>query len=92
MPNLKSAKKRLRQNETRAARNRTRTRTMKQAVRAVRDAANAGDNKKARELLPVAQKAIDKATHHGPLHKNTATRKKQRLAAYIKPQDSNPNS
>ena len=78
MANIKSQIKRNRQTEKRNLRNRkvrseihTRTRT---ALRAIDE----GDD--AEEAVRAAMKRIDKAAQKGVLHKNTAARRKARLA------------
>ncbi len=58
--------------------------------RAVRDVSKkidkalaGGEIDKAKELIPTAYKAIDKAAKRGVIKKNTANRKKARLVAQI---------
>ena len=60
---------------------------MKDVTKEVRKAIVDGDAKKAKELLPKAYKAIDKAAKRGVIKKNTAARKKSRLSAAIKRSD-----
>jgi small subunit ribosomal protein S20 len=57
---------------------------MKQAIRAVMDAAEAGDADAVKDAMPAAQKAIDKAARHGIIHQNTAGRRKSRLVARVR--------
>jgi small subunit ribosomal protein S20 len=57
---------------------------MKDVTKEVKKAVAGGDTKKAKELLPKAYKAIDKAEKRGVIKKNTAARKKSRLSAAIK--------
>jgi len=80
MPHTTSAEKRLRQTEKRRALNRATTKSIKLQVRAVRDAATAGDNGKAKTELVTAFKRLDKAAANGRIHKNKAARLKSRLA------------
>ena len=80
MPNLRSAKKRLRQDVRRRARNRWRKERVKLAVKDLDDALKAGDKAKAEELLRAAYKQIDQVAAKGTIHKNTAARHKSRLA------------
>ena len=69
MPNLPSAKKRLRQNAKRALRNQiAKTRIKTETKKAV-----AGEQN-------VAVSVIDRAAAKGIIHKNAAARKKSRLA------------
>ncbi len=80
MPNIKSAKKRMRQTLKRTARNRVRKEKLKKAVKAYKGALAAGDQQAVADELKKANKAIDKAKVKGILHKNTANRRKSRLA------------
>ncbi len=83
MPIIQSAAKRVRQDKTRYRRNLSYKRAMKSAVKNVTDAVSSGDEKAAKEQLPLAQKAIDKAVKQGVVHKNTASRKKSQLIHQI---------
>lgn len=79
MPNIKSAKKRVIVNKTKALRNKM----IKSNLKTVLKAANAAiesnaDNKAA--AVTVAIKKIDQACAKGLLHKNCAARKKSQLA------------
>lgn len=80
MPNIKSAKKRMRQSIKRTARNRVRKEKLKKAVKSYRSAVAAGESGAVAEELKKVTKAIDKAKVKGILHKNTANRRKSRLA------------
>ncbi len=82
MANIKSQKKRNRQNETRRSRNKAMTSDMKTAIRKVQEAAAAGEPTD--DLMRSAQKKIDMAASKGVLHPKTAARKKSRLAASIR--------
>ena len=83
MAHTKQAKKRIRQNERAAARNRpVRTYTARR-VRDAREAVAAGDSDAA-ETLRIAQSALDVAVRKGVLHRNTAARRKSRLAHALK--------
>jgi small subunit ribosomal protein S20 len=75
-----SAKKRIRQNETRRARNRARKSEVKGEVRKLADAMQEKDVAKAQEQFRTVVKKIDQIAVKGTLHKNTAARKKSRLA------------
>lgn len=76
MPNIKSAAKRLRQDEKRRLRNKMKKSTMRTWIRRLNEAVQAGDQAKAKELLPAVFKRIDKAANARCIHKNTAARKK----------------
>ncbi len=80
MPNIKSAKKRMRQTIKRTARNRVRKEKLKKAVKSYRGALAVGDTQVIADELKKVTKAIDKAQVKGILHKNTASRRKSRLA------------
>ena len=76
MANIKSAKKRILVNRTKAARNKSIKSSVKTAIKKV-DAAN--DAEAAKAALTAATSAIDKAATKGVYHKNTASRKISRL-------------
>ena len=80
MANIKSQIKRNRQNEGRAARNKSVKSELKTRIKAV---TNAAANEDAGELYRAAQKRIDMAATKGLLHPNTAARRKSRLARKI---------
>lgn len=75
MPNIKSAKKALRSDAKKLVQNLRAKRTMKDLEKKVR-----AGGEKAVESLSSAYKAIDKAAKIGVIKKNTASRKKSRLA------------
>ena len=81
MANIKSQKKRNRQNEKAKQRNKTLMSDLKTSVKKVEIAAAAGEPTDA--LFRDAQKKIDVAAEKGVLHANTAARKKSRLLASI---------
>lgn len=77
MPNLQNAKKALRVSARKRILNDRRRRAMKVAVKSVKVTKTADE-------LSKAYQAIDKAAKRGVIKKNTASRKKSRLAAEIK--------
>ncbi len=79
MPIIKSAKKRLRQNEKRKTLNLRYKRQMKAITKKIRDLLKDGKKAEAKKLLPEAYKKIDKAAKRGVIKKNTASRTKSRL-------------
>lgn len=79
MPVTKSAKKALRQNKKRRARNIRRKQAFKDIIKDIRKLALENKKKEAEKLLPKAYKAIDKAAKTGVIKKNAASRKKSRL-------------
>ena len=84
MPITKGAKKAHRASKRKQVFNVRRKGEMKDVTKEVQKAIVEGDTKKAKELLPTAYKAIDKAEKRGVIKKNTAARKKSRLSAAIK--------
>ncbi len=85
MANIKSAKKRILVNRTKAARNKSIKTGVKTAVKKVRVAIEANDKAaaSAAAALLAATSAIDKAAKRGVYHKNTASRKISRLAQAV---------
>jgi small subunit ribosomal protein S20 len=75
-----SAKKRIRQNVKRRERNRARKSVIKGVVRKLDDAIHDKDVETAEKEFRAAVKKIDKTASKGTFHKNTAARKKSRLA------------
>jgi small subunit ribosomal protein S20 len=84
MANIKSQKKRNRQNETRRLRTKTIKSELKTSIRKVERAAEAGEPTE--ELFKIAQKKIDTAAAKGVLHPNAAARQKSRLAGSVRSQ------
>ncbi len=84
MPTTKSAKKRLRQNLERRARNRSTRSLLKSQVRKVREAVVAADSEAAGTALREASQKLDKAVSKGVIHGNAAARLKSRLSAAVK--------
>ncbi|HYL51311.1 MAG TPA: 30S ribosomal protein S20 [Acidimicrobiia bacterium] len=78
MANIRSQKKRNRQNEKRRVRNKSVRTELKTRVKNAREAVVAGDES-APELVRVAQKRLDKAGAKGVIHKNAAARRTSRL-------------
>ncbi|MCI8949339.1 MAG: 30S ribosomal protein S20 [Lachnospiraceae bacterium] len=83
MANIKSAKKRILVNETKAARNKAIRSKVKTAIKKVDAAVAASDKAAAQTALVAATTEIDKATSKGVYHKNTASRKVSRLAKAV---------
>jgi small subunit ribosomal protein S20 len=74
-----SAKKRVRQNLKRRARNRHHKELIKDQIKAFTSAITAGDVMKAEEELKKATQRMDRTAVTGAMHKNTAARKRSRL-------------
>ena len=83
MANIKSAKKRILVNRTKAERNKAIKSGVKTAVKKVIAAIEANDKAAAAEALLAATTTIDKAATKGVYHKNTASRKVSRLAQAV---------
>ena len=75
-----SAKKRIRQNVKRRARNRWRKDQVKQVVKTFDEAVRQGDKPTAPDALNVCFKQLDQVAAKGTIHKNAASRRKSRLA------------
>jgi small subunit ribosomal protein S20 len=80
LANIKSAKKRILVNQTKAARNQMIKSKVKTMIKKVDAAVAAGDKELAKTNLVAAVSEIDKACTKGIYHKNTAARKVSRLA------------
>ena len=83
MANIKSAKKRVLVNQTKALINKMIKSGVKTAIKKVDAAIAAGDKEAAQAALLNATSVIDKATSKGVYHKNTSSRKVGRLAAAV---------
>jgi small subunit ribosomal protein S20 len=79
MPNSVSAKKRVRQNVTRRARNKWRIEKVRLAVRDFTAKVPTLSKEEAAKQLQVIYKLLDQIAATGTLHKNTASRYKSRL-------------
>ncbi len=80
MPNIKSAKKRVKIIEKKTLRNNMIKSAYKTAVRKFNEAVEAGNVEEAKVLLSEASKKIDQACTKGVIVKNTAARKKSNLS------------
>lgn len=83
MPNIKSAKKRMRSNVKKAQVNTLIISSMRTAVKNVEKAVKAGNKEDANNSLNIAIQRIDKAMSSGKIHKNKAARLKSRLTKMI---------
>jgi small subunit ribosomal protein S20 len=84
MPNIKSAKKRLRQNIATRDRNRASRSFIRNRCKNVLKAVKEGKIEEANVLFRLAVKALDQAGAKKIIHKNAASRKKSRLSAMIR--------
>ena len=80
MPNIKSAKKRVKVIEKKTLRNNMIKSAYKTAVKKFQQAIEAGNTEEAKVLFSEATKKIDQACTKGVIVKNTAARKKSLLA------------
>lgn len=83
MPNIKSSIRSVKTDAERRARNAAEKSSIKTASRKVTDGAKTGAKEETTTLLTKATSLIDKAAKKGVLHKNTAARKKSRLAKRV---------
>jgi small subunit ribosomal protein S20 len=79
LPNIKSAAKRMRQNEKRRLRNRVYVGSARTYIKKARLAMEEGNLEEAQEASKLAIKALDRAAQKGVVHKNNAARRKSRL-------------
>jgi small subunit ribosomal protein S20 len=77
--NTRSARKRIKQNETRRLRNRAVRSAIRSTVKTARGAVTA-KTPQARETVLEAIRLLDRAVSRGVIHRNTAARKKSALA------------
>lgn len=84
MPNITSAKKRVRQAENNRMRNKHLRSRMRTEVKRVLAAIEAGNKDDAASALQVAIPVLDQSVTKGIIHKNKAARHKSRLNAHIK--------
>lgn len=79
MPIIKSAKKRVKQDVKRKARNFAVRRTLKDTIKDFMSFVKENDAKKAEAALPALQKIIDTAEKKNIIHKRNAARKKSKF-------------
>ena len=84
MAHSRTARKRVRQNESHRARNRWRLRTMRDAIKDFRTKLEDGNLDGAKEALRSCCSIIDRTAQKGVIHKNQAARRKSRLNAALK--------
>ena len=83
MPNIESAKKRMRQSAVRRDRNRGRRSALRTSLRKLDEAIEASDMERVRETWRDAQAMLDRMARRGVIHRNLAARKKSRLSRRI---------
>ncbi|MCR4925535.1 MAG: 30S ribosomal protein S20 [Clostridiales bacterium] len=82
MPNIKSAKKRVKVTQTKAARNKANNSALKTAMKKANVAIETNAADKA-EVVKVAVKKLDQAAAKGLIHKNNAANKKSKLVSKL---------
>ncbi len=83
-PITTAAKKALRQNPKRKARNLQRKKKIKSLLKQAQNLIAENKASEAKKLLPEIYKALDKAAKVNTIKKNAASRKKSRISALIK--------
>jgi small subunit ribosomal protein S20 len=81
VPQIKSAKKAMRQARRHAVLNRAQRSALRTAVKRVRSATTKDE---ATQAYGAAVRLLDRAARKGLIHKNNAARNKSRLAKYVK--------
>lgn len=83
MPNIKSAKKRVKVIDKKTAINTARKTALKTAIKKFEAAVSAAEKDSAVVLFNDAVKKLDQGVAHGIIHKNKAARKKSQLAVKL---------
>jgi small subunit ribosomal protein S20 len=86
MPTSKSAKKRVRQNAVRRMRNRSDKSALKTQIKRLVSAVENKNTEEAEKHFSLTMKGLDKLASKNIIHKNTASRKKSRLARMLNKQ------
>lgn len=93
LPNIRSAKKRVKTAETKTIRNKMVKSRVNTYTKKFKVAIEEGNLQVAKELHPYVVKQIDMAVSKGVIHKNSANRKKSKLATALnKLEESNQTS
>lgn len=80
MPQNKSAKKRLRQDQKKRTRNRSQKRKVRTLVQKLK---STEDAEAAAELLPEVKRGLDRLAAKNLIHKNKAANRKSKLEKYV---------
>ena len=83
MPNIASAKKRMRQNDKQRLRNKARMSRLRSSLRKLDEAIGGGDIELVRACWQEAQTLLDRTAQRGMIHPNTAARRKARLSRRV---------
>jgi small subunit ribosomal protein S20 len=84
MPNIQSARKRLKQSIAARERNRSTKKSIRTECKKVIAAVGAGNVEQAEAELRVATKLLDRSAAKKVIHRNAAARSKSRLSAKVK--------
>ena len=84
MPIKQAAKKYLRASGKRHVQNVKIKESFRESIKKLNELVKSGDIGEVKKYFPSVQKALDKAAKSGVIKKNTASRKKSRLAAMIR--------
>lgn len=84
MPNTKSAKKSLRQDQRRRQENSIKKRNLRELLKKIKKMIKDGQLAEAQKLLPDYDRAVDKAAKTNVIKKNTAARKKSSVRRLFK--------
>ena len=83
LPNIKSAKKRVLVNETKAARNKAAKSALKTQIKKFDAVVAEGNRSEADSAYKAAVKMVDQSVTKGILHKNNAARKKSSMTVKL---------
>lgn len=83
MPNIKSSIRSVKTDAELHAKNSAVKSSIRKAVRKLNEAVEAGQTEEAKNLLTNVVSGFDKAVQKGIVHKNTAARKKSRMAQKV---------
>ena len=84
MANIKSAQKRVKVIQSKTAVNRTLKSSLKTSIKKAKAVIAQGEPASSADVFRVVQGDIDRAAAKGIIHRNTAARRKSRLAARMK--------
>jgi small subunit ribosomal protein S20 len=84
MPNIQSAKKRLKQSIVRRERNRSTKKSIRTECKKVVEAVKSGNVDQAEKELCTAAKLLDQSAAKHVIHRNAAARVKSRLSSRVK--------
>lgn len=87
-----SAQKRVRQNAKKNVINRARKSEVKTSIKRLDEVVKAGDAAAAQEQLKAVARKLDKVSSTSTMHKNTAARKKSRLAKRVNALKAKPTA